>query len=64
MIEARVTQPFAIQRYAFSLKIDWVIQPGSDDQPTPSQSWMISLSWVLLIGAVVFVALLWLLPFR
>ena len=32
-VDARVTQPFGQQDYAFALKIDGHLQPGSDPQP-------------------------------
>ena len=35
-VEARITQPFAQQTYAFALTIDGQLQPGSDPQPEPS----------------------------
>jgi hypothetical protein len=35
-IEARVTQPFSRQEYAFALRVDGELQPGSDPQPEPS----------------------------
>ena len=35
-LEARITQPFGRQQYAFALSIDGVIQPGSDAQPDPA----------------------------
>ncbi len=34
-IDARVTQPFGRQAYAFALRIDGEVQPGSDPQPEP-----------------------------
>lgn len=34
-IDARVTQPFGRQAYAFALRIDGEVQPGSDAQPEP-----------------------------
>jgi hypothetical protein len=34
-VDARVTQPFAQQTYAFALRIDDQLQPGSDPQPEP-----------------------------
>jgi hypothetical protein len=34
-IDARVTQPWGRQDYAFALAIDGVLQPGSDPQPEP-----------------------------
>ena len=35
LIEARVTQPWGQQQYAFALAIDGALQPGSDPQPEP-----------------------------
>lgn len=35
-VEARITQPFGTQAYAFALSIDGQLQPGSDPQPEPS----------------------------
>lgn len=32
-LDARVTQPFGRQAYAFALRIDGEVQPGSDFQP-------------------------------
>jgi hypothetical protein len=34
-IEARVAQPFGRQEYAFSLRLDGELLPGSDPQPEP-----------------------------
>lgn len=34
-VDARITQPFARQDYAFALTIDGQLQPGSDPQPEP-----------------------------
>jgi hypothetical protein len=34
-IDARVTQPFGKQDYAFALRIDGQLLPGSDPQPEP-----------------------------
>ena len=34
-IDARVTQPFLEQDYAFALRVDGRVQPGSDPQPRP-----------------------------
>ena len=36
-LDARVTQPFGRQQYAFALSIDGFIQPGSDAQPEPAK---------------------------
>src|SRR6478672_2229432 len=32
-LEARVTQPYGRQEYAFALRVDGDLQPGSDDLP-------------------------------
>ena len=34
-VDARVTQPYGRQQYAFALSIDGELQPGSDPQPEP-----------------------------
>jgi hypothetical protein len=34
-LQARVTQPFGRQEYAFSLRLDGELLPGSDPQPEP-----------------------------
>jgi hypothetical protein len=34
-LDARVTQPWGRQDYAFALTVDGVLQPGSDPQPEP-----------------------------
>ena len=34
-LEARVTQPFGRQEYAFSVRLDGELLPGSDPQPEP-----------------------------
>lgn len=34
-LEARVTQPFGRQEYAFALRLDGTLLPGSDPQPEP-----------------------------
>lgn len=54
-IEARVTQPFAAQHYAFALRVDGQLQPGSDDQPAPGQSKRSTA--LALVGLVVVVAI-------
>jgi hypothetical protein len=30
-VEARVTQPYGRQEYSFALRVDGIVQPGSDD---------------------------------
>lgn len=52
-LDARVTQPFLIQDYAFSLSVDGQVQPGSDAQPARSQQWVIGLIGVVAIALVV-----------
>jgi hypothetical protein len=36
-LDARVTQPFGRQAYAFALRLDGALLPGSDPQPEPRQ---------------------------
>jgi hypothetical protein len=54
-VEARVTQPFGRQDYAFALKIDGVLQPGSDPQPEPGALKRQTLQAVGVLALVIFV---------
>ena len=51
-IEARVTQPYLVQSYAFSLSLDGQVLPGSDPQPASQRQWAIGI-----VGAVAAVVL-------
>lgn len=55
-IDARVTQPFGRQEYSFALRVDGVLQPGSDLLPEPravTRRTVKAIGWLVL---VVFVA--------
>jgi hypothetical protein len=54
-VEARVTQPFGRQDYAFALRIDGVLQPGSDRQPEPAALKRQTLAAVGILALVIFV---------
>lgn len=58
-IHARVTQPFGRQEYSFSLRVDGVLQPGSDPQPEPrsvTRYTLRALGWIAVIVFIVTVA--------
>ena len=54
-VDARITQPFARQDYAFALKIDGQLQPGSDLQPEPRALKRQTLAAIGLLAAAIFV---------
>jgi len=54
-VDARVTQPYGRQHYAFALSIDGELQPGSDPQPEPGQLKRQTLIAVGLLMAVIFI---------
>jgi hypothetical protein len=54
-LEARVTQPFGRQEYSFALRVDDVIQPGSDTLQPPSRvkrNTIVALGGIALIVSV------------
>ncbi len=54
-LHARVTQPYGRQEYSFSLSVDGVIQPGSDDLPPPRA---VKRNTVLALGALALIVAL------
>ena len=59
-LDARVTQPFGQQAYAFALRIDGELQPGSDPQPEPGnlkRQTLIAIGWLTLSITVVIVGM-------
>ncbi len=59
-LEARITQPFQQQVYAFALQIDGQLQPDSDPQPEPGnlkRQTLIAIGWLTLSITVVIVGL-------
>jgi hypothetical protein len=55
-LEARVTQPFGRQEYSFALRVDGVVQPGSDDLPAAprvKRNTVMALGGIALLVAVV-----------
>lgn len=58
-LDARVTQPFGRQEYSFALRVDGIIQPGSDELPPPrnvKRATAIALGGIALVVAVVTLA--------
>lgn len=54
-VDARVTQPYGRQEYAFALSVDGEIQPGSDPQPGPralKRQTLRALGWLAVIVAI------------
>ncbi len=51
-IEARITQPFDRQEYAFALRVDGELHPDSDPQPEASDLKSRSLRTAILAGLV------------
>ena len=54
-LQARVTQPYGRQEYSFSLSVDGVIQPGSDDLPPPRA---VKRNTILALGALALIVAL------
>ena len=53
-IDARVTQPWGQQQYAFALAIDGFLQPGSDPQPEPGALKRQTLGAIAVLATVIF----------
>jgi hypothetical protein len=54
-LEARVTQPYGRQEYSFALRVDGILQPGSDDLPPPravKRNTVVALGVLALVVAV------------
>jgi hypothetical protein len=54
-LNARVTQPWGRQEYAFALRIDGELQPGSDPQPEPGNLKRQTLIAIGLLALLIFV---------
>jgi hypothetical protein len=54
-LDARVTQPWGRQEYAFALRIDGELQPGSDPQPEPGNLKRQTLIAIGLLALLIFV---------
>jgi hypothetical protein len=54
-LDARVTQPWGRQEYAFALRIDGELQPASDPQPEPANLKRQTLIAIGLLALLIFV---------
>ena len=54
-LDARVTQPWGRQEYAFALRIDGELQPGSDPQPEPGNLKRQTLIAIGMLALLIFV---------
>jgi hypothetical protein len=54
-VQARVTQPYGRQQYAFALSIDGELQPGSDEQPEANQLKRQTLIFFGVVMAAIFI---------
>jgi len=54
LVEARVTQPWGQQQYAFALAIDGALQAGSDAQPEPRALKRQTLGALAVLATVIF----------
>jgi hypothetical protein len=57
-VEARITQPWGQQQYAFALAIDGALLPGSDPQPEPHTLTRQTLRALAVLAIVIFVSTL------
>jgi hypothetical protein len=57
-VEARVTQPWGQQQYAFALAIDGALQPDSDPQPEPRALKGQTLRALAVMAIVIFISTL------